>query len=193
MPVFEGLREYNKIDDIKERQRLDIPLEVRIGQLLQQRGLKLVAAESCTGGLIGHLITNIPGSSEYYLGSVTAYAYEAKERLLGVSHETLVRYGAVSPQTVCEMARGARAALAGDFSLEQLVGISVSGIAGPGGGMPGKPVGLVWVGLSAADGEWAWKFLWNGDRIQNKELSARAALELLRDYLEGHLPPQEKG
>ncbi len=161
------------------------PLEVQVGVWLRRRGLKLVAAESCTGGLVGDWVTNIPGSSDYYLGSVTAYAYEAKERLLGVQHETLARYGAVSQEVVLEMARGARHALAGNFPLDQLVGVSVSGIAGPGGGMPGKPVGLVWIGLCAPDLERAWKYVWQGDRIENKRLSARQVLQNLLDYLQG--------
>ncbi len=173
------MAEYIPDDEIEQ------PLEVEVGILLRQRGLKLVAAESCTGGLIGHRLTNVPGSSDYYLGSVTAYAYEAKERLLGVSHETLARYGAVSQEVALEMARGARQALAGDFPLQQLVGISVSGIAGPGGGMPGKPVGLTWIGLSAPDLERAWKYIWPGDRVENKALSAQQALQLLVDYLQG--------
>ena len=122
-------------------------LELLVGKLLLKKGLKLAVAESCTGGLIGHRITNIPGSSDYYLGSVTAYAYEVKQRLLGVKQETLTEYGAVSRETVIEMARGIRACLNADFPMECTVGISVSGIAGPGGSTPGKPVGLVWVGI----------------------------------------------
>ena len=161
---------------------MDESLEVQVGVLLRQRGLKLAAAESCTGGLIGHRITNVAGSSDYYLGSVTAYAYEAKERLLGVAHDTLITYGAVSRETVLEMARGVRQALAAD------IGISVTGIAGPGGGMPGKPVGLVWIGLDAADGDWAFCYQWHGNRIENKDYSAQAALQLLLDYLTGAMP-----
>lgn len=171
---------------------MDNLLEFQVGALLRERGLKLVVAESCTGGLVGHRLTNIPGSSEYYLGSVTAYAYEAKERLLGVRHETLLQYGAVSRETALEMARGAREVLSGDFPLRDLIGVSITGIAGPGGGMPNKPVGLVWVGMSADQGEWAWRYFWNGDRLQNKELSAEAALALLRDYLLGNLPAEEE-
>lgn len=163
----------------------DAALEVQVGDWLRRRGLKLVVAESCTGGLIGHRITNVPGSSEYYLGSVVSYAYEAKERLLGVRHETLNQYGAVSPEVAREMALGVRKTLSGDFPLEQLVGISVTGIAGPGGGMPNKPVGLVWIGLSALGLDRAWKYLWQGDRIENKALSAQQALQLLLDYLQG--------
>ena len=169
---------------------MDETLEYQLGKMLLDRGLKLVVAESCTGGLIGHRLTNIPGSSEYYLGSVTAYAYEAKERLLGVNHDTLTRYGAVSRETVLEMASGIRTALASHFPLESILGAAVSGIAGPGGGMPGKPVGLVWIGLSTPDGDWAWKFQFEGDRLKNKELSADAALTLLLQYLRQELSIQ---
>lgn len=164
---------------------MDQAVEAQVGILLRQRGLKLVAAESCTGGLVGHRLTNIAGSSDYYLGSITAYAYEAKERLLGVRHETLAKYGAVSREVALEMARGARTALAGEFPPEQIIGISVTGIAGPGGGLPGKPVGLVWIGLSAADFEKAWKYIWQGNRVENKELSAQQALQCLLEFLQG--------
>ena len=150
--------------------------------------MKLTFAESCTGGLVGHRITNVPGSSEYYLGSVTAYAYEVKEQLLDVSHETLQTVGAVSRECVLEMARGVRKALSGGFPLEEVLGVSISGIAGPGGGTPDKPVGTVWVGMSAQDGEWAWCFCWDGNRLENKESSAQAALQLVVWYLQGRLP-----
>ena len=156
-------------------------LEVLIGPLLRDAGLKLALAESCTGGLIGHRVTNVAGSSDYYLGSVTAYAYEAKERLLGVSHETLAHYGAVSSETALEMAKGIRRALDAD------IGLSVTGIAGPGGGMPDKPVGLVWIGFSTPRGDWAYKFLWKGNRVENKSDSAQAALQIIYDYLIGKL------
>lgn len=156
----------------------ETPLEVLIGPLLRRRGWRLAVAESCTGGLIGHRITNVPGSSTYYMGSVTAYAYEAKVRLLGVRWETLEKYGAVSRETVLEMAAGVRRALAAD------IGLAVSGIAGPGGGTPEKPVGLTWIGLSAPDREAAWSYIWQGDRLQNKAASAEQALRLLADYLE---------
>ncbi|MCC6148543.1 MAG: CinA family protein [Anaerolineaceae bacterium] len=159
-------------------------LEYRVGELLLNHGFKLVVAESCTGGLIGHRLTNIPGASEYYLGSVTAYAYEAKERLLGVKRETLAQFGAVSRETVIAMAQGVRKALSGDFPIEKIIGLSVSGIAGPGGGMPGKPVGLVWVGLSTPGGDEAFEFYWHGSRIENKEHSAEAALQELLNYLQ---------
>jgi PncC family amidohydrolase len=163
----------------------DTPLAVLVGEWLRKRGMRLVLAESCTGGLIGHWITNVPGSSDYYLGSITAYAYEAKQRLLGVRPETLAAYGAVSAETVIEMARGVRQALAGDFPLDQLVGVSVSGIAGPGGSTPTKPVGLVWIGVSTPDGDRAFECRWQGDRLENKVLSAERALTLLLEYLQG--------
>lgn len=154
-------------------------LEERIGALLIARGWHLAIAESCTGGLIGHRITDIPGSSAYYLGSVTAYAYEAKVRLLGISWETLNTHGAVSRETVLGMARGIRNVLNAE------VGLSVSGIAGPGGGTPEKPVGTVWIGLSAPDFEQAYHIFWNAGRLANKQHSAQQALEILYAYLQG--------
>jgi PncC family amidohydrolase len=163
--------------------------EEKIGILLRNRGMKLTMAESCTGGLVGHMVTNIPGSSDYYLGSITAYAYEVKEALLGVKHETLQQFGAVSKECVIEMARGVRAALSGAFPLDSILGVSISGIAGPGGGLPEKPVGTVWIGMSAVEGDWAWKCCWKGDRIKNKEDSATAALQLILRYLQHDLPP----
>jgi len=154
-------------------------LELQIGKILIERGQKVVFAESCTGGLIGHRITNIPGSSAYYLGSITAYAYEAKVHWLNVSWDTLEAHGAVSKEVVLEMAQGVRDALKAD------IGLSVSGIAGPGGGMPDKPVGTTWIGLATADGTWSRHFCWDGDRLQNKASSADAVLQMLLDYLQG--------
>jgi PncC family amidohydrolase len=151
--------------------------ESEIGILLRSRGWKLAVAESCTGGLVADRLTDIPGSSDYFMGGVVAYAYEAKAALLNVSWNTLRTYGAVSRETVIEMARGVRTALGADLS------VSVSGVAGPGGGLPGKPVGATWLGLSAADGDWARQFTWQGDRRANKEASAQAALQFLLDYL----------
>jgi PncC family amidohydrolase len=158
-------------------------LEEKIGPLLNKYGYKLVVAESCTGGLISDRITNIPGSSEYYLGGICAYAYEAKRSILGVKPETLEKYGAVSEETVLEMSVGVRELFSKEVEFEKLVGISVSGIAGPGGGMPNKPVGLVWVSLSTPDGTWAWNRIFDGDRIQNKEYSSDFALSSLFTYL----------
>ena len=156
-------------------------LEVQVGDLLRKRALKLALAESCTGGLIGDRITNVPGSSEYFLGSVVAYAYEAKAALLGVSWDTLNTKGAVSQETVLEMARGARRVLNTD------VAVSVTGIAGPGGGTPEKPVGSTWIGLVTKEGEWTRLFQFPGDREQNKNSSANAALQMLLDYLQDKL------
>ena len=156
-------------------------MEVEIGRLLMQRALKLGLAESCTGGLVGHLITNVPGSSEYFMGGVVSYAYEAKVSILGVSWNTLKNYGAVSHETVLEMARGAKKI----FNVD--VAVSISGIAGPGGGSEDKPVGTTWVGLVATDGEWTREFHFDGDREENKASSADAALQMLLDYLLGKI------
>lgn len=168
---------------------METALEVVVGQLLLKRGMKLAAAESCTGGLIGHRLTEIPGASDYYLGSVTAYAFEAKRRLLGVRPETLRVFGAVSRETALEMARGVRQALLDETPPEAVIGLSVTGIAGPGGGTTEKPVGLTWIGLSTSDGDWAWQFIWSFDRAGNKAASAQQALQLVADYLNGKLNP----
>ena len=154
------------------------PIEVRLGQALAARGLTIAVAESCTGGLVGHLLTNAPGSSAYFLGGIIAYSYDAKERLLNVQHNTLYDHGAVSEQTALEMAQGVRRALGSD------IGISVTGIAGPGGGLPDKPVGLTWIGLSVRDEDAARQFVWNSDREGNKAQSAVAALTLALDYVD---------
>ncbi len=153
-------------------------LEVIVGHMLAERKLKLATAESCTGGLVGHRLTNVPGSSDYLEGGVIAYSYEAKERLLGVHHNTLYEHGAVSAETALEMARGARKALGAD------IGIAVTGIAGPGGGLPGKPVGLVYIALSARTVERVERFVWDSDREGNKAYSAEAALAMLKEFLE---------
>jgi PncC family amidohydrolase len=166
-----------------------ISIEQKIGNLLLEKGLKLCLAESCTGGLIANKITNIPGSSEYFVSGIVAYSYEAKEKFLGVKKQTLMEHGAVSRETVLEMATGVRHSMVPFFSIEQLVGVSVSGIAGPGGGMPGKPVGLVWIGLSTPTGDWAYQFIGNGNRIENKRFSAGKALSLLVEYLKGYEKP----
>ncbi len=153
------------------------PLEAIVGQLLLKQKLTLALAESCTGGLVGHRITDVPGSSAYLMGDIVAYSYDAKELLLGVKHNTLYDHGAVSAETALEMARGARRALGAD------IGISVTGIAGPGGGLPGKPVGLVYICLSARNCERVEIFMWDKDRSGNKWASSEAALQMLRDYL----------
>ena len=155
--------------------------ETRIGPLLRQRGATLVSAESCTGGLIGHLITNVSGSSYYYLGGVMAYANTVKQDVLGVRAETLETEGAVSKATALQMARGACRLLGADY------GVSVTGIAGPTGATPGKPVGLVYIALVGPDVERCERHVWNGDRVANKMFSARRALEMLIEHLQESL------
>ena len=154
-------------------------LESEVGELLRQQRLTLAIAESCTGGLIGHRLSNVPGSSEYFLGDVVAYSYEAKERLLGVPHDVIVREGAVSEAVALAMARGVRRLLDADLAL------CVTGIAGPGGGTPTKPVGLVYIAMVTPQGERVVRHVWPGNRLRNKQQSAEAALALLRDYLAG--------
>ena len=158
-----------------------IALESQVGDLLRQRGWYLATAESCTGGLIGHRLTNVPGSSDYYLGGIIAYANPVKIHTLGVSQRTIDLYGAVSRETVIEMARGAR------IQLSAQIGLSVSGIAGPGGASPEKPVGLTWIGLSAGDSEEARSFVFPGDRLAVKEQAAEQALQMINEYLVGIL------
>jgi PncC family amidohydrolase len=155
------------------------PPEIEIGSLLRKKALRLASAESCTGGLIAHRITNVPGSSDYFLGGVVAYANQVKVGLLNVSPQTLAQHGAVSREAVLEIARGVRWLLNADLA------VGASGVAGPGGGTPEKPVGTVWIGLAASDGEWARGFRFPGDRGQNKALSAEAALEMVLEYLKG--------
>jgi PncC family amidohydrolase len=155
------------------------PLASELGRLLSARGLTLALAESCTGGLIGSLITDVAGSSDYFLGSAVTYANSAKQNLLSVRPETLLAHGAVSAETAAEMALGARRLFGADIAA------AVTGIAGPGGGMPGKPVGLVHIHLSAADAEIGERHVWDADRMGNKWLSAEAVLRLVVRHLEG--------
>lgn len=153
-------------------------LQIQVGDLMKERKLTLALAESCTGGLLGSRITDVPGSSEYFPGGVVAYAYEAKVELLGVSWDTLNAKGAVSREAALEMARGVRQRLNADIAL------SVSGIAGPGGGTPEKPVGTTWIGLVTEETERAELFQFSGDREQNKLSAVEAALRLLLHYLQ---------
>lgn len=153
--------------------------EEEVGDLLSQRGWTLAVAESCTGGLLGHRITNVSGSSAYFEGGVLSYSNEAKELILGVPRETLVQHGAVSGETALAMARGARRLFGTDIA------VAITGIAGPAGGTPDKPVGLVYTALAAAAAELLEEHLWSGDRAANKQQSAEAALELLLKYLAG--------
>jgi nicotinamide-nucleotide amidase len=162
---------------MNERDDPLVALAAQAGQLLRERQLRLALAESCTGGLLASLITDVPGSSDYILGSAVTYANSAKEAILGVRPETLTEYGAVSPQTAAEMAQGARRLFGADLA------IAVTGIAGPTGGQPDKPVGLVYLHLSAPDAEIGERHVWGSDRAGNKRLSAGAALRLLVRYV----------
>lgn len=154
-----------------------LDLAVAIGDLLRAKHWKLALAESCTGGLIASHITDVAGSSEYFLGSVVAYAYEAKEGLLQVPHDLLLAYGAVSEPIARELAKNARLKFGAD------VAVGITGIMGPGGATPTKPLGLTYIALSAPHTNLCHKFVWNGNRLQNKEDSANAALEMLYKFL----------
>jgi nicotinamide-nucleotide amidase len=138
--------------------------------------LKLAVAESCTGGMLGERITSVPGSSDVFLGGVIAYHNDVKKTLLGVRAEDLDRYGAVSEEVALQMARGVRERTGAD------VGISVTGIAGPGGGTPEKPVGLVWIAVHSSDTK-ARRFHVVGDRAEIRQRAAQAALEMVRRTL----------
>jgi len=152
-------------------------LEQEAGNLLRQKGLTLGIVESATGGLISHLLTNIPGSSDYYRGSVTAYSNEVKIKIVGVKEDTINKYGAVSHQVAEEMAQGGRKILAADICLAD------TGIAGPSGATPGKAVGLFYIGLSHQAGTYSQKHYFQGNREQNKQRAAEAALGWLKEYL----------
>jgi PncC family amidohydrolase len=156
---------------------MECRLEEEIGRLLKERGLTIAVAESATGGLISNLITNVSGSSDYFRGAVVSYDNEIKARILGVRGETLERYGAVSRQTGEEMAEGVRKLMNAD------IGLSDTGIAGPTGATPGKPVGLFYIGLSYQKVTRVEEHLFHGDRLENKRNAAEAALRMLREYL----------
>ena len=150
-----------------------------IGEMLKRNGLTLGLVESATGGLISHIITNIPGSSDYYKGSITSYSNEAKVNLVGVKQKTLDKYGAVSSQVAEEMAAGGRKVLNADICMAD------TGIAGPGGATDSKPVGLFYLGLSHKYGTYSRKLNLSGSREQNKKAAAEAVLLWLKEYLSG--------
>jgi nicotinamide-nucleotide amidase len=152
-------------------------IETEIGELLRQKGLTLGTVESATGGLISHRITNVPGSSDYFKGSVTAYANEAKTKIIGVGEGTLKQYGSVSPQVAEEMAAGGRKVIGVDIC------VADTGIAGPGGATPGKAVGLFYIGLAHRGGAYSRKHEFHGTREQNKKSAAEAALNWVKEYL----------
>lgn len=158
----------------------DEPLESVIGNMLRERKLKISIAESCTGGYLSHLITSVVGSSDYYLGTMIPYDYEIKMRQLGVRPETLEKYGAVSEPTIVEMANSVRAKLNAD------IGVATSGIAGPGGATPDKPVGTVWIAYSDKHKTVTKKLQLSKDRMVNIKATAIAVLNLIRI----NLPPK---
>ncbi len=158
-------------------------LSQELGEQLIQHRLTLSLAESCTGGLLASILTDIPGSSHYVAGGVVSYSNEAKMQVLGVRPETLEAHGAVSAETAAEMARGVRALLHSDLA------ISVTGIAGPGGGTPEKPVGLVYLHLSSQDVEWGEMHIWPHDRIGNKQATVAAGLRLALRYVQERTAP----
>jgi len=152
-------------------------LEEEVGKMLRQKGLTLGVVESASGGLISHRITNVPGSSDYFKGSITSYSNEVKIKIVGVNEDTLNQYGAVSLQVAEEMAQGGRKVLNVDICMAD------TGTAGPTGATPGKPVGLFYIGLSHKDGTFSRKHDFQGNREQNKHSAAEVALNWLREYL----------
>ena len=156
----------------------DDRFETLIGRMLSKAGKTLSAAESCTGGLISELITSVPGSSAYYLGSVTSYANTVKTGVLQVPHEIIEEHGAVSSRCVAMMAEGVRHLTGSDFS------VATSGIAGPGGGTSEKPVGLVWIAVSSENGTETFSHVFKNNRKQNIERFAASALNHLREKIE---------
>lgn len=173
-PLFEQLKELVKDILVSDE---DEGLEVVIGKILKQKNKTMATAESCTGGYIAHIITSIPGSSDYFKGSVVCYANEVKESMLGVSSETLKTSGAVSQETVTEMVKGAINILNVDYA------VAVSGIMGPDGGTPEKPVGLVWVAVGNKEKTETTKLQFRFDRQRNIEMTTQNALNVLRKFI----------
>ena len=153
-------------------------IEKTIGTILSNKRMTLGVIESATGGLISHRITNVAGSSDYYKGSITAYSNEIKNRIVGVKAETLEIYGSVSARTAEELASGGKRVLEVDIC------IADTGIAGPGGATPDKPVGLFYIGLSHKNTTFNRNHIFTGDREQNKKEAAETALQILKEYLE---------
>jgi nicotinamide-nucleotide amidase len=152
-------------------------IEDLLGMLLRQKGLTIALAESCTGGLIAARLTNTPGSSEYFKGGVVSYTNELKENFLGVPPDVLEEYGAVSGQTASAMAEGIRNRASSD------IGLSVTGIAGPGGDTPDKPLGLVYIGLSTASGVLCRRYIFPGNRTGVRQGAVNMALNIVRRFL----------
>jgi len=155
-----------------------LELAERVGAACRARGVTLATAESCTAGLVAHLITEVPGSSGYFRGGLVTYADDVKEALAGVPSAVLAAHGAVSAQVAMAMADGAR------YRLQADVAVAITGIAGPDGGSTAKPVGLTYVGISDARGADVRRHVWVLDRSGNKRASAAAALTLILDRLQ---------
>ncbi|RLA84042.1 MAG: hypothetical protein DRG31_05460 [Deltaproteobacteria bacterium] len=171
------------VDEIRRRLGINVfgmdedTLEGVLGGLLRERGFSLATAESCTGGLVAHRITQVPGSSEYFLGGVVSYSNESKERELGVPAEVIRVHGAVSAECASAMAEGVRLRFGSTF------GISTTGIAGPAGGTPEKPVGTVFIALDAGSHKEVKGYRFFGDRNQIKLMASEVALDRLRRFL----------
>lgn len=157
-------------------------LAERVGAACRSRNLTLATAESCTAGLVAHLITEVAGSSDYFRGGLVTYADDLKESLAGVSADVLKAHGAVSAQVALAMAEGARTRLRADLA------VAITGIAGPGGGSPDKPVGLTYVALADGRGGDVRRYVWALDRSGNKRASAGAALGFVLERLETAQP-----
>lgn len=155
-----------------------VSLAARVGQRCLALGYRIATVESCTGGLVGHLITEIPGSSAYYVGGFVTYSDDAKVAMVGVPTDVLRAHGAVSAQTAMAMASGGRERTGAEIS------ISVTGIAGPDGGSPSKPVGLTYIAVAHAEGTEIRRFVWSGSRAENKRSSAEAALEFVLERMQ---------
>lgn len=173
-PYSEKLKELVSDSLVAEE---DIPLEVIIGRILKSKSKTMATAESCTGGYIAHLITTVPGSSQYFKGSVVSYANEVKENILGVKNETLKSFGAVSEETVLQMVKGAIEKLNVDYA------VATSGIMGPDGGSDEKPVGTVWIAVGNKNKSETKKFYFRFERERNIEQTAMTALNMLRKFI----------
>ncbi|MBI5360969.1 MAG: CinA family protein [Planctomycetes bacterium] len=149
----------------------------KIGVFLCKRQAALSVAESCTGGLIGHEITNVPGSSDYFTGGVIAYSNAAKAKLLGVKKNTLAKYGAVSAQAAKEMAEGCRRVFKSNYA------VAVTGIAGPSGGTKEKPTGLVYIAVADKKSTVCRKFIFAGPRLRVKQQACEKTLQFLLEYI----------
>jgi nicotinamide-nucleotide amidase len=162
-------------------------LALRVAASCRALGLTVATVESCTGGLVGHVITDVPGSSAYFLGGFVTYSDRLKRAMVGVPDDVLAAHGAVSAQVALAMAAGGRERTGAD------VAVAVTGIAGPDGGTPAKPVGLTYVAVADRSGANVRRHVWSGDRADNKLSSAIAALELLLERLEGRGPNADDG